>query len=266
MDKKRFKKPSDETKFIPGIYNYCDRWCERCRFTARCKNYALSEGLRTNPESRDVQNETFWQNMNEIFRMTLEMVNEMAVREGIDQNPPDVKTAPAKGKLVKDATINHECSHAAKVYGKMVNTWFESAEAVFREKGSELRMKAQLKLPHADPSAEAASLIDAVEVIRWYQYQIYVKLMRALHGLLEENQKNSGNSLKDSDGSAKVALIAVDRSIAAWGKLREHLPEQGDDILDLLVHLGRIRKKAEQTFPNARAFTRPGFDEAQPHG
>ncbi len=264
MDKKRFKKFSAETKFIPGIYNYCDRWCERCEFTSRCKNYALCEGLRTNPDSRDAQNELFWQNMNEIFRLTLEMVNEMAAREGVDQNSLDVKTAPAKGMQAKDDTAHHECSRAAKAYGKMVNKWFESAEAIFQDKGRELRMKAQLKLPHTDPSSEAAGLIDAVEVIRWYQYQIYVKLMRALHGLIEENQKDSDSFSKDSDGSAKVALIAVDRSIAAWGKLREYLPERGDDILDLLVHLGRIRKKAEQTFPNARAFTRPGFDEAQP--
>ena len=26
--------------FILGIYNYCDRWCECCRFTARCRVFA----------------------------------------------------------------------------------------------------------------------------------------------------------------------------------------------------------------------------------
>ncbi len=29
--------------FIPGIYNYCDRWCERCPFTDRCMNYAMEK-------------------------------------------------------------------------------------------------------------------------------------------------------------------------------------------------------------------------------
>src|SRR4029450_3375593 len=30
---------SPHPKFIAGIYNYCDRWCERCRFQSRCRLY-----------------------------------------------------------------------------------------------------------------------------------------------------------------------------------------------------------------------------------
>ena len=30
-------------QFIPGIYNYCDRWCERCPLTARCRVFAMEE-------------------------------------------------------------------------------------------------------------------------------------------------------------------------------------------------------------------------------
>ena len=26
--------------FIVGIFNYCDRWCERCPFTSRCRLFA----------------------------------------------------------------------------------------------------------------------------------------------------------------------------------------------------------------------------------
>ena len=28
-----------DPRFISGIYNYCDRWCERRHFTSRCLNY-----------------------------------------------------------------------------------------------------------------------------------------------------------------------------------------------------------------------------------
>ena len=30
--------------FIIGVYNYCDRWCERCSLASRCRVFA--EGLR----------------------------------------------------------------------------------------------------------------------------------------------------------------------------------------------------------------------------
>lgn len=43
MDKEQMKKLAENPKFISGIYNYCDRWCERCPFTSRCMNFALDE-------------------------------------------------------------------------------------------------------------------------------------------------------------------------------------------------------------------------------
>jgi hypothetical protein len=29
----------DLGRFVSGIYNYCDRWCERCPVTAKCYLY-----------------------------------------------------------------------------------------------------------------------------------------------------------------------------------------------------------------------------------
>jgi len=51
------------------------------------------------------------------------------------------------------------------------------------------------------------------------------------------------------------------RSIGASGKLHEHFPERTDSILDILVHLDRLRRRVEQLYPQARNFKRPGFDE-----
>jgi hypothetical protein len=72
---------------------------------------------------------------------------------------------------------------------------------------------------------------------------------------------------KDSEGSAKIALIAVDRSIAAWSGLRIALEEsdEADGILDLLAQLAAIRREMEKLFPCARAFVRPGFDDPVQH-
>ena len=105
---------------------------------------------------------------------------------------------------------------------------------------------------------EADIINDALEVIRWYQHQIYIKIMRALNhdDEIEEDEAFP----KDSDGSAKVALIGMDRSIGAWGKLQELFPEKTNSILDILVHLDRLRRRTEQTILQARSFVRPGFD------
>src|SRR3982751_6106945 len=72
---------------ISGIYNYCDRWCERCPLSSRCLLYATEqEDENDSPESRDIQNETFWRRLSSIFEETREMVTEWATSEGVDLN------------------------------------------------------------------------------------------------------------------------------------------------------------------------------------
>lgn len=224
-------------------------------------NFALGEEHFSDPEARDIENETFWQKLTETFQVTLDMLTEIAEQEGIDLDSPDIESTLEEERLNEETAKNHECCRAARAYGEMVDKWFDSATDLFEEKGNELNLKVRLELPNADPAGEAASLKDSVEIIHWYQHLIYVKLVRAVRGKLEEKSEIPDEFPKDSDGSAKVALIAMDRSIAAWGEMRNQFPEQEDDILNLLVHLDRLRRKVEKVFPEARAFVRPGFDK-----
>ena len=49
MDKERMDELAGDPRFIPGIYNYCDRWCERCELASRCLNYAMSQDESGDP-------------------------------------------------------------------------------------------------------------------------------------------------------------------------------------------------------------------------
>jgi len=66
------------------------------------------------------------------------------------------------------------------------------------------------------------------------------------------------------NGSAKVALIGIDRSIGAWAKFMEIIPERADATVNLIKLLKKILSITEKTFPQARSFIRPGFDETSP--
>lgn len=262
MDKEYIKKLAENPNLIPGIYNYCDRWCERCPFTSRCMNFALSEEQFADPHTHDINDEAFWEELSEIFQLTLEMVKETAREQGIDLDSLDLQQAADERETIRNSAKNHECPCAAKAYGQMVNNWLDSAKELFEEKADDIGLQVRLELPDSDPVEEADNLKNSVDIIRWYQHFIYVKLIRAVQGKLEETPQGLDEFPKDSDGSAKVALIAIDRSIAAWGQMREYFAEHRDDILDVLVHLDRLRRKTETLFPDARAFVRPGFDSS----
>jgi hypothetical protein len=106
------------------------------------------------------------------------------------------------------------------------------------------------------------SIRDCLEVVRWYQPQVWVKLCRAASGILHGELEDGEYALQDANGSAKVALLGVERSIAAWAALLTHFPDQEPRILDLLATLTRLLRQVEASFPDARAFLRPGFDAA----
>lgn len=84
-----------------------------------------------------------------------------------------------------------------------------------------------------------------------------------MRGLDADRNYGEESVAQGFDSSAKVALIAIDRSIAAWLRLKEFFPDKTDSILTLLVHLDRLRRAAEKEFPEARTFVRPGFDPGE---
>lgn len=43
MRPKKMRAQAGDPRFIPGIYNYCDRWCERCPLSNRCLTYAINK-------------------------------------------------------------------------------------------------------------------------------------------------------------------------------------------------------------------------------
>ncbi len=107
-------------------------------------------------------------------------------------------------------------------------------------------------------------LNEVFEVIRWYQNFICAKIMRAVRGAIDDEREEPCDEFpSDSDGSAKIALIAIDRSIAAWAVVRSYC---GEDALDSIAFLDNLRQAVEIAFPKARSFIRPGFDSVDLNG
>ena len=233
MRRRSLTELANNPDLIPGVYNYCDRWCERCPLTSRCLVYATEQEDNDSPQNRDVCNEAFWRKLTAIFQETREMIVVWAGEAGVDLNgAPDNDDIRHKRK--RQLVDNHPLTKAGKKYANTASDWFREF----------------------DQTIELNDVEDAREVIQWYQYQIAVKTMRALSGRNEEFDDEP----RDSDGSAKVALIGIDRSIAAWRMMQLSLPDRVESIVPLILQLERLRLRLERGFPSARDFIRPGFD------
>jgi len=99
---------------ISGIYNYCDRWCERCPLTSRCLVFATEQvDQHDAPESHDIRNEAFWHKLSSILSETQDMISEWAREAGIDLTyvpEEDVRTRKRRRSLVD----SHPLTRAGK--------------------------------------------------------------------------------------------------------------------------------------------------------
>jgi hypothetical protein len=263
--------------FISGIYNYCDRWCERCQFTSRCFLYATEQADPdlADPETHDLSNEKFWRKMHTIFAETAELITEWAAEAGVDLDAVDSTEAIAQHDREMEAAKQHELSRTTREYAFAVEEWFkqELDDPTSRTETS---------------SEEELTIQNAVDVIRWYQFFIAAKTFRAVSGTehldletedddifpnfavdddsegdegLDDDAAMARTERMDANGSAKVALVGIDRSISGWRSLQISLPEKEESIKPMLIELESLRRSIESRFPHARDFIRPGLDE-----
>jgi hypothetical protein len=245
---------------ISGIYNYCDRWCERCTFTSRCAVYASEQDL--SPEESDISNKAFWDKISNTFADAMVMLQKAAAEHGINLNDVDTEEMKAyatkKEKDREDARQHPLIKYCTK-YMMEARALLNNNEAL-KEKGTNEIQLIELGLKDIEDTQKSfSSLNDNLEIIQWYLFQINVKFMRAFSSFEEDEDDVFTND--DSNGSAKVALIATDRCLIAWQNIIQLMPEMQDEVLPMLSLLQKIRRISETIFPNAMAFIRPGLDE-----
>lgn len=214
------------TSFIDGVYNYCDRWCERCRFTARCRVFAMHS-------KHDAAGLDPFESVAASLAEARAALQHAAVEYRVDVGAPPAADDLAREEAQAALAAGHPLTVAAREY-------MELARA---------RIGALALDGPAGP----------LEVIQWFHTMIFVKVHRAVSGRLHDEETDP-EWPSDADGSAKVALMGIEESLVAWTDVSSTLPATLTSILPVIEHLDRLRCGVEAAFPGARAFLRPGFD------
>jgi hypothetical protein len=226
-----------DPRLIPGIYNYCDGRCPRCSFTERCLTFLDSRELESAAVPSSIADM-----VDASLRRTLGILTEVARREGIDLE--DITKDEDVNAIEDDAgrQLRDPLAACARRYGELAWRIAQALEPVVAERGD-------------------AAVVDAVDTIEWFSTLIRAKIRRAICARPEGAEEHDGVQT-DHNGSAKIALLGIAESRAAWGVLMEAgkatadgVPAQAVKMLDSLDRDVRAR------FPRAMEFVRPGFDD-----
>jgi hypothetical protein len=188
------------------------------------------------------------------MQLAFSLLQDLADEEGVDLDAVVDEPKADEPKVV------HLLPSMAQRYAQLVDEWTKNnsdwLEPETRQSPNHLQLVKESPNPREDPISRK----EALEVILWYQVFLPPKLYRAVLSKTEEMETEEDDYPKDSDGSAKIALIGINRSLCAWGELAAQWEGKGAAIGKIVNHLTCLREMVEKEFPQARAFLRPGFD------
>jgi hypothetical protein len=251
-----------EENFISGVHNYCDRWCERCRFVERCEvgaseklaDLELQMALAENEEEQaalttDFLHDTF----TEIQNMLLENAEELGIDLNAAMEAADNEPAP------EPSEAQQKLEELARSYAGLASDWVAENQ-VFFQPGK--IYSALMTHPGNDPAQLAENIKAAFDTLQWFNFFIAAKVNRAIHGAMDHWEELDPVQ-NDWNGSAKIALLATEQCIQAWEALENAFPDLSDSILPNLALLDKIKRGILVEFPQAMDFVRPGFDEPE---
>jgi hypothetical protein len=230
--------------YIDFISAYCDNWCERCVFTHRCSHFAVTSALPMCDDDLGAAIELAIGPARVPGAKPQQTLEERMAGAFDGYEEPTEKELAAIGREMeaRRARIRrHPLSEMSKDYSVAARRWLGSVPRELVAHG------------------------DALAVVQWDMFLIHVKISRALAGRDEypDGAPFEPDAVQsDWNGSAKVALISIDRSERAW---RELVPAIDDDSVKVLADsLAALRQMMSKEFPRAMEFRRPGFDTAHP--
>ena len=233
-----------EHGFIPGIHNYCDRWCERCAFSSRCRAYAIEMTIAVDGFEGELAAAT-----------------------------ADLESAPGEGGPGFDflAEEEDEAATDTEIEREMLRhdaAWLVADTHPLMEMVKTLTKLAEPLIEGASRRAEAGgagaeAFRDPLEVLCRYRYLVQAKVHRALLGREEDpDLDDEGRPIpSDADGSAKIAHITCGAARDAARRLGDLNPALAPLAVPYLQTADRVLGLIDQAFPSHRAFRRPGFDD-----
>ncbi len=258
----------EKKKHIPGIYNYCDRWCEKCSFTSQCLLFSNESKIATFeilndrlPEADEIMDELFEsEEDDEEDKFDLEDSSDEEDKEDFlfeESSDEEEEEEEEEMEFVDDAI------EPANLIEDLSNQYLKQSQILIKSIDENFNFSSTPK--ENLPLPQIKKIFDCFKTVSWYHAFIFIKIKRASQGkkkyLKYKNKDLKGFSKYDSDGTAKVAALSIKNSMKALTELHEYLPEYEVEILKLSSLLKKIFNELEMEFPDYNKFIRPGFDD-----
>ena len=245
----------EKKEYIDGVYNYCNRWCEKCKFTSNCRLFSTESKIYT----YEIMNDGKLPSADDIYNFEID-ASEEANKEvdDFDLDEEDAFDSEEKDDDMIDRLKEKKEYEIEKLADNYFNKSHNFLKTIDKKYNLSEKTVQQIKEP------DFIILTENFEIISWYHMFIMVKIKRAVGGKRElkvgMDEFDNEISSYDMNGSAKITAIAVKESQKALNNLLSHLKDYSSEIEEMMILLGKILNQLDIEFPDYKNFKRPGFD------
>lgn len=256
------------SKLIPGIFNYCDRWCEKCDYRDRCRlfqteterniQHILNDEDPNDPEivARDIK---------ESLEDTMAMLEAQMEIEGISKEDlEDFEDEDSKyfiddfddeqGKVTESGQIvrtPHPLSLLADDFFKDVMAYFDKKKPSFYQNEDDDE-------PVNDP------IYEELKILMWYSPQIAVKTRMCAGSKAKIEDVNDEDEIEFEtemmNVNSRIAYTGIEKCLTSLQKIYDVEIDFQDDVLSQLSLMKKMRDEFAREFPAVHSFKRPYFD------
>lgn len=256
---------------ISGIYNYCDRWCEKCAYTNRCLLFKQEAEIEIKQIIKDENNPHLWvKDAADDFQEASDQVNkfmdeedeeyeEFGKNDFDDENDDDdnfernflneeIIDEGRPSTFLKDTD-----NPLIMLSEKLFKDFFDYYELLKLKYPDEL----QIKKPQS-------TLQQNLNILGWYTPQIHVKI-RMCYWNKHKLSKSKDAEFAEIDEemlnvSSRIAFIGIKKCIAALNFLYQQKAELQSETKAILHNVIQIKNIFIKEFPVAQTYKRPYFD------
>ncbi len=242
MDEERFLELARDPNHIPGVYNYCDRWCERCDKQEKCLVFAVKQ------EQGD-SGEDLFESVGTGLDIARNLLTEAMEESGLDPEAPDVESQDEPDPF--EGIRSHPLVQQAEQYAFGTASRLEPVQHAVVSAAQAVQHKVELGVTPIQGLTleDLEQCREAVETVLHFRFLICSKIFRALSGIAPQRDgRPDPHSSEDGRLSAQVAWKGIQRSIEAWLTLRNAFPERDAGTLEMLLQLDRLRREVEDQF------------------
>lgn len=249
--------------FISGIYNYCDRWCERCAYTASCRVWhdeqrAHRRNQRNEKDGSDPR--VVFEDVGRSLKKAMRLLQRWARKSNIDLNEIAQQAEPLDQYRARQQRIqDHVLAREGMDYFQECSALTKAARERLEAAGQDLRERAGFMDVEKDVPVLGA-VREAIEILMRDPPQVAAKMHRAIHGLPGGIQTEDDGASANHDAINTAGLICrlLTRDRQALLVLYEWDASLQDQAIGLLARSEKMLRAVEKLFPGCKDIRWPG--------